>query len=141
MNLSDIQTKLDTVSDNLDRLGQLPTETYEEFVSDFRTVDSALHRLQTGIQVLVDIAAYVVSNLGLRTPSSSLDVVNALHEAGHLSEPEAAKFTKMVQFRNRVVHLYNRIDHQIIYDIITKELDDIRGFYAILLDRIEADAE
>ena len=114
MKQSDIQTKLDTVVDNLAKLAQLPTATYDEFASDFRNTDSALHRIQTSVQALVDIAAYVASSLGLRTPTSSVDVIEVLRESGMVDDDRAAVYTKMVQFRNRVVHLYNRIDFRVL---------------------------
>jgi len=141
MKQSDIQTKLDTVLDNLDKLSQLPTATYREFVSDFRNTDSALHRLQTSVQALVDIGAYVVSSLGLRTPASSVDVIEVLRESGLVGDSAAATYTKMVQFRNRVVHLYNRIDLRILYDIVTKEVRDIRDFYDLLLSIIASNPD
>lgn len=137
MNQSDIQVKLDTVSENLDRLTQLPLDSYEEFARDFRNTDSALHRLQTAIQALTDIGAYVVSSLGLRTPTSTIDVIEVLRESDLIAASRAPTYIKMVQFRNRVVHLYNRVDHRVIYDIVTRELDDIREFYDRLLSIIE----
>lgn len=137
MNVEDVQTKLDLVTDNLVKLTSLPTTTYGDFTSDFRNVDSALHRLQTSVQALIDIAAYVASSLGLRTPTSSVDVIETLREAGHVPDERAAVYTKMVQFRNRVVHLYNRIDTGILYQILTAELDDLRECCDRLLTLIE----
>jgi len=43
MNQRDIQTKIDTLMDNLDKLNILKAKTFEEFISDFRNIDSALH--------------------------------------------------------------------------------------------------
>lgn len=141
MRQSDIQTKLDTVVDNLAKLAELPTATYEEFVNDFRNTDSALHRIQTSVQALVDIAAYVASSLGLRTPTSSVDVIEVLRESRMVDDDRAAVYTKMVQFRNRVVHLYNRIDFRVLYDIATSEVDDLREFYDRLLTLIESNPD
>ena len=43
----------------------------------------------------------------------------------------------MSKFRNRIVHLYNHIDTETLYDIIVNELDDIKDFYTNLLQIIE----
>ncbi len=43
----------------------------------------------------------------------------------------------MSQFRNRIVHLYNHIDTETLYDILTNELDDIKELYTNLLKIIE----
>ena len=55
MKKEDIQTKIDVILDNLERLNFLKRKTYKDFISDFRNIDSALHRLQTSIQALIDI--------------------------------------------------------------------------------------
>lgn len=137
MKQEDIQTKLDTITENLEKLLKLSKLSYEEFISDFRNIDSALHILQTSVQALIDTAAYIVSSLGLRIPTSSTEIIDILREEGMIDEYQHKKYIKMVRFRNRVVHLYNKIDRQILYQILTKELDDIKEFYGLLLDIIE----
>jgi len=58
MKREDVQAKIDVIVDSLDNLGILKGKSYEDFVSDFRNVDSALHRLQTSIQALLDIRCF-----------------------------------------------------------------------------------
>lgn len=43
----------------------------------------------------------------------------------------------MSQFRNRIVHLYNHIDIEMLYEILANELPDIKDLYITLLDIIE----
>ena len=38
MTLAELQSKLDALRTNVDRLGRVPAGSYEEFVSDFRNV-------------------------------------------------------------------------------------------------------
>ena len=71
MTIAEIQTKLDLLRDNLTNLEQIPQGSYEEFSSDFRNLDSALYRLQTSIQALIDVASFTVARRGLRPPSAS----------------------------------------------------------------------
>ena len=54
MRQEDIQTKIDIIVDNLEKLGTLRAKTYKDFISDFRNIDSALYILQTSIQALLD---------------------------------------------------------------------------------------
>lgn len=125
--------KLAIVRDNLDKLGQLPQGSLEEFVADFRNIDSALHRLQTGIQALIDIASYVTARRGLGTPTSSADSLVKLEGAGHLPPGSAARFTPIFGFRNRVVHLYDRVDPEIVYRILTEHRSDLDELARLLL--------
>lgn len=104
---------------------------------DFRNIDSALHRLQTSIQALLDIGSYIIASLGLKTPNTNAEIIEILSEAGYIAEDKAGTCLKMSQFRNRIVHLYNHIDTETLYDILVNELNDLKEFYKNLLEVIE----
>jgi len=57
MKYEDIQTKIDVILDNLEKLCSLETKSY-----GLHFCDSAPHRLQTSIQALLDIGSYIVAN-------------------------------------------------------------------------------
>lgn len=137
MRKEDIQTKIDAILDNLEKLNSLKTKTFEDFTSDFRNVDSALHRLQTSIQALLDIGSYIIASLGLRTPNTNAEIIEILGEGGYISKDKAETYIKMSQFRNRIVHLYNHIDTKALFNILVNELNDIKEFYADMLKIIE----
>lgn len=137
MNRQDIHSKIDVIIDNLEKLHILKSKTYNNFISDFRNIDSALHRLQTSIQALLDIGSYIIASLGLRTPNTNAEIIEILNEAGYLSADKTRTYIEMSQFRNRIVHLYNHIDTKVLYDILINELTDIKEFYMKLLEIIE----
>lgn len=137
MKKEDIQSKIDVMLDSLEKLHALKTQTYKDFISDFRNIDSALHRLQTSIQALLDIGSYIIASLGLRTPNTNSEIIEILSEAGYIPKDRIETYIKMSQFRNRIVHLYNHINPKILYDILMNELDDIKEFYTNLLKIIE----
>jgi uncharacterized protein YutE (UPF0331/DUF86 family) len=134
---SDIQRRLEILRANLERLAELPQGTFEEFSADFRNLDSALHRLQTSIQALLDLGAVLVSRLALPAPRTSIDILSGLEEAGHLPEGSSDKFRPIIGFRNRVVHLYDRIDEKIVYRILTEERGDLAELLDLLLEALE----
>lgn len=137
MRKEDVQSKLDIIPENLEKLEILRAMGYEEFTSDFRNIDSALHRLQTSIQALVDMGGYIIASLGLRVPGTSGEVIDILVERGLLKKDKRDRYISMVQFRNRIVHFYNDIDLEILYQILQEELVDIRELYRTLLLVIE----
>lgn len=138
MRKADVQSKLEIIPENIERLELLRAKDYQEFCSDFRNIDSTLHRLQTSIQALVDIGSYIIAQLGLKTPGSSAEVVEILARAGFIDSKDEERYISMVQFRNRVVHFYNNIDVEVLYGILREEIDDIRMLYRTFLDIIEA---
>lgn len=138
MRKSDVRSKLEVIPENSEKLEVLRALDYGEFCSDFRNVDSALHRLQTSIQALVDIGSYIIAQLGLKTPDSSAEVIEILARNGFIGSHDEERYISMVQFRNRVVHLYNSIDVELLYRILGEEIDDIGRLYRTLLEVIEA---
>ncbi len=137
MKKEDIQTKIDVIFNNLDKLKFFKAKSYEEFISDFRNIDSSLHILQTSIQALLDIGSYIIASLGLKTPNTNTEVIEILGDNGLIPEDRSETYVKMSQFRNRIVHLYNHVDTETLYDIIVNELADIKDFYTNLLQIIE----
>lgn len=84
MKQEEVQTKLDVIPENLEKLETLHSKSYEEFTSDFRNIDSTLHRLQTSIQALIDIGGYIIASLGLKTPSSNAEIIEILQDSGYI---------------------------------------------------------
>lgn len=137
MKKEDIQTKIDVIFDGLEKLKFFKAMAYEEFISDFRNINASLYILQTSIQALLDIGSYIIASLGLKTPNTNAEIIRILKDAGYFPEDKVETYIKMSQFRNRIVHLYNHIDTETLYDILVNEMDDIKNFYTNLLKIID----
>ncbi len=131
MNSPDSLRKAQVVRTNLEKLQRIPQATYDEFASDFRNAEASLHLLQTAIQALLDIGSGVCARLGLDTPRTSFEILERLEQAGRLPAGSANRYAPVVGFRNRVVHLHDRIDPQIVWRVVTERRSD-------LLDLLEA---
>lgn len=136
-----MQSKLDIIPENLEKLEIIRAMGYEKFTSDFRNIDSALHRFRTSIQALVDIGGYIIASLGLRTPGTSGEVIDILLEHGLLNAEQRDRYISSIQFRNRIVHFYNNIDLKVLYQILQEELLDIRELSRTLILVIEEHPE
>ncbi|MBI2377698.1 MAG: DUF86 domain-containing protein [Deltaproteobacteria bacterium] len=137
MSEQEILAKLALLRDNLDKLELIPQTTLEEFNSDFRNLDSALHRLQTSIQVLIDVGSYVCAVRGLGAPSSSREILVLLQDHGLLPPDSVTRFGAIFGFRNRVVHLYERIDPAIVYRVVTERRGDLKQLCDFLLSAMQ----
>ena len=125
--------KAQLVRTSLDELARLPQSTADEFTSDFRNVESALHLLQTTIHSLLDMASVACARLGLQTPRTSFEILERLEADGRLPAGAAQRFTPLVGFRNRTVHLYDRIDPLIVFRIVREQRDDLVDLLDLLL--------
>lgn len=137
MTFEQLQSKLDVLKANVDKLAKIPAASYEEFVSDFRNVASALYLLQTSIQALIDLGSIVVASKALPTPRSGHEIFEQLEAADLLPAGAAARFAPVIGFRNRVVHLYDRIDERRVYEILTQHRHDLAELMDLLLAALE----
>jgi uncharacterized protein YutE (UPF0331/DUF86 family) len=45
------------------------------------------------------------------------------------------KLRQMAKFRNRLVHLYGEVDDAFVYEFITNDIEDIRVFRKIIIQK------
>lgn len=134
MKQRDIQSKIDFFMDNQKKLNQLKKYSFSELSSNFERVDSAIYRLQTSIEALLDIARYIISDLGLRVPSTSAEVIEILLEEEFITPKHAKQYIQMVGFRNRVVHEYNSVDIEKLSELLQEDIEDLKKLFTALLE-------
>lgn len=137
MDRAEVAGKIQVVIESVEQLRRLANLPREDFDHDLRNLDSAEHRLQISIEALMDIGAYLIGSLGLATPKRHADIPAILTEAGEFPPEAVATFQTMVSFRNRVVHLYNRIDVDVVWDILQNHIDDLPRFLNWMLEAVD----
>jgi uncharacterized protein YutE (UPF0331/DUF86 family) len=128
-----VQTRLDVLRANLEKLARIPQESFEVFTGDFRNLEAALHLLQTSIQALIDLGSILLARNALPTPRTSHEVFEHLERGGLLPPGSAQRLIPIVAFRNRVVHLYDRIDERRVYEILTRHRRDLTDLLELIL--------
>ena len=96
-------------------------------------IERSLHK---AVESCLDIGKHLIAAMGLRTPEDYSDIMVILAEAGILPKEDLLKFKKMAQFRNVIVHNYEKIDPQIVLAVLQNNLGDLRFFARIVRDRI-----
>ncbi|MEW5961255.1 MAG: DUF86 domain-containing protein [Chloroflexota bacterium] len=125
-----VQARIAIIEENLTKLEQIPQANFDEFIADFRNVESTKHLLQTAIEAMVDICSHCAARLRLHTPENGTKLVHALAKANLIPSEHVPIYAQMIRFRNLVVHLYTEVDDQQIYDILQHHLNDFRLFIA-----------
>jgi uncharacterized protein YutE (UPF0331/DUF86 family) len=126
-------TFLEEYCNDLDEARQ--TINWEKFSHDKvvrRYVERTLHM---AVEACLDIANHIISYEGYREPVDNKDVFQVLFEQNILDERLMENLKKMAQFRNVVVHDYIRIQPEIVYAILQKNLGDILGFASTIKER------
>lgn len=109
--------------------------TLRGFLDDKVTRRYAERTLQLTIEACLDIAQHIISYQGLREPLDNKDCFKVLFEAGIIPETLSERLMKMAQFRNIVVHDYLKINPEIVFTIIQKDISDITAFAKIIAAR------
>lgn len=110
--------KLAMLRENVRNMGEIPQDTLEGFLADFRNLQAALHLLQVSVQILIDLAGYACARRGVVPAGTSFGFVQALEDAGFLTHEAAVRCAPIFGFRNRVVHLYDRVDPEIVWRVL-----------------------
>lgn len=97
-----------------------------------RYVERTLH---LAVESCLDIGNHLIAALGLREPRDYKDIMAVLVEAGYLPVEKLEALKKMARFRNVIVHDYARIEPEILYSILKKNLDDLRLFARMVKER------
>lgn len=98
------------------------------FVADAQVVDAAKYRLLVAVEAAVSICTHAVSRLAARTPDSYADCFEVLGGAGIVSTDLAERLGRMARFRNRLVHLYWKIDNERVWEILRESLGDLEAY-------------
>jgi uncharacterized protein YutE (UPF0331/DUF86 family) len=104
-----------------------PLESVEEFTDDPAKFFATQHLLQICIQILIDMALKIVSMAGLKTPKEYRDLAHTFEEQGALTEDESKTFREMIGLRNLLVHVYPKVNPEIVFHAAKDEAEkDLR---------------
>ncbi|MFH1900392.1 MAG: DUF86 domain-containing protein [Patescibacteria group bacterium] len=130
-NLNVIENKISSVRKYLDILEKYKKYSREE-IEDSVDIKGAVERyLYLAIQATIDLGEALISYKKLRKPSTMGEIFYILNEKEIISKDLTEKMIKMTGFRNIIAHDYGKIDYDILYNILTKNLSDIEEFLNI----------
>lgn len=94
----------------------------EAYKANWKTQRIVERTLQMMIETCVDIANRIVSDRGMRSPTSYADTFKVLFENNVIDSGLLIIMGKMAKFRNVVVHQYEEVDSEIVIIILKKHL-------------------
>ena len=128
MDTTAIAMRLQKLDSYLRVLRQMQTIPLDEYKSDDNIQTIVERKLQLAIQACMDIASYLIGQLGLAAPDEPHNVSAVLGQEGVISRGLAERMVGMVRFRNILVHDYLDIDATIVHRSLTGELEDFDQF-------------
>lgn len=128
LNPTVVHQKFKQLDEYLEILEELRTVPRRAFVRDHHHFGLAEHYLQLSIEVLHDVARYVLRQLDAPIPDESSDLLSRLAEQGVVTKAFAQRHAPMAKYRNLLVHQYADVDHAKTYTYLQKYLPTFRQF-------------
>jgi uncharacterized protein YutE (UPF0331/DUF86 family) len=121
-----ILKKFAVMDDEIARLRGLGDITAARLDEDHFLKHGIERALQICVEVVVDVAQRILSLEGRSPAPTAFDALQALEAMGILAS--AKQYRTMIQFRNFVVHRYEKVDAAVLVDILRHHLDDLVAF-------------
>lgn len=112
----------------LRELGELVSSGRDAYLLDWKAQRAAERSLQLAAEVCLDLAEHVIADQRLAAPETAAGAFDILRDATLIDAGLAGALSRMARFRNLLVHDYVRIDAGKVYDIATRDVDDLRRF-------------
>ena len=123
-------SELETYQKQLEEFSDITIQSYK---SDWKVQRIIERTLQMMIETCIDIANHIISDKGLRPPTSYSDTFNILLENNIIDAGLYQVMDKMTKFRNIVVHRYEDVDAEIVIIILKKHIGDFNAFKEAIL--------
>lgn len=119
-------SKLQSLEETLNELRSLGKVNSAQLSSDWRTRRAVERDLQIAVEVVIGVCQRIIALHNQAPAATSAQAIERCVQLGVLAGNAA--YEKMVQFRNFVVHRYERIDVEILVEIVNNRLCDFEQF-------------
>ena len=121
-----ILKKFAVMDDEVARLRGLGAMSISRLDGDHFLRHGIERALQICVEVVVDVAQRILSLEGRQPAPTAFDALNGLEAMGIIAS--AARYKSMIQFRNFVVHRYERVESAVLVEILNTHLADLEAF-------------
>jgi len=115
------------------------TKTYsrQDIIGDPLKLSALKYLLQTSIEAMIDIAYHITAKNFNYPPYGARDAFKMLSAKGFISSSDFDTYSAMIGLRNRLVHGYDDVSPEVLYDIITEQLGDFEKFFSSIIPLIQ----
>jgi uncharacterized protein YutE (UPF0331/DUF86 family) len=123
-----ILRKFERIETYLKQIRSKKDPGFETFRKDKDLQSIVLFNLIQTIQACADIGSHIISDSEWEAPGAQADIFEILAQHKVITRPLSQRMIKMMGFRNRIVHEYEKIDLRIVYDVWRKNIKDIERY-------------
>jgi uncharacterized protein YutE (UPF0331/DUF86 family) len=123
---------LDQTLSELRSLGMISVNTLNE---DWRIRRAVERDLQILVEIVIDVCQRLIAVSNQAPATTGAEAVERCIQMGALSKNDS--YERMVRFRNFIVHRYERIEVDILVDMINRRLSDFERFRDEILGYVQ----
>lgn len=128
VNIPLIRRLLNNLESYVNDLRSATDITHTKYQEDIRLQRFVERTLQIAVECCLDVVHHIISDEGFREPDSYADAFSVLAEKGVLPRESLVDYQLMAQFRNKIVHYYEKIDSDQVYAIFKGKLQTFDDF-------------
>jgi uncharacterized protein YutE (UPF0331/DUF86 family) len=113
-----LRRKLEVILENLNALGPICEMSKEDYRKDVFTRKAVERMLQELIEAAIDINTHVIVAAGSAVPEDYYESFIRAGGLGLISSELAEQLAPSAGLRNRLIHEYDDIDHDIVLDAV-----------------------
>jgi len=122
-----IQRKFALLDKHLLMLGQhLEGVAFSVFKDDYALRCMTERALQVMVEIVIDIAERIIATENAGPVATAAEAIDRLVDLKVIKSSQP--YVNMIRFRNLIVHQYEEVDPEIIFNIATKKLESFRQF-------------
>ncbi len=128
-----IVAKIEKLTEYLRILEELQKISKKNFIDDYRFHGLAERYFQLAIEAMLDAGKLIIIDGGFRKPEDGHDIFSVLCENKIINQSLLSRLSGITGFRNVLVHDYEKIDRNRVYDKLQNNLEDFNKFKKAIL--------
>lgn len=122
-----IQRKLALLDNQVMRLeNHLRNVSREQFVQDWAMRTLSERAIQVCAEIMIDVAERIIALAGAGPTATAAEAMDRLVQLKVLRDAEP--YRSIVRMRNLIVHGYDEINPDVLYEVVSGQLGDFRRF-------------
>ena len=132
-----VAQKLAFLIEHLDELEPLSAAALEEYKTDAIKRHAAEKLVELVVGYATDINQLIVEGLGHAVPQTYYSSFIAVQELSVLPQDLATRLANTTGLRNRLVHQYEKLSHEVVYYSLKPLLKNYRQYIVLIRDYIQ----
>ncbi|MCX5909661.1 MAG: DUF86 domain-containing protein [Deltaproteobacteria bacterium] len=122
-----IHEKATWIQQMLASVNTLPLKSYKDFHADPRNYPAAESFVRRALEALLDLGRHILAKGFGQAVAEYKEIARSLVDLKVLNESDGDLLRQLAGYRNRLVHYYDEISEQELYEICKNRLADIES--------------